>query len=32
MNAFNTFKPFKSFNPLPLFLPRVAGEDEKEGD
>jgi hypothetical protein len=28
---FQSFKPFKTFNPPPLFLPRVAGEDEGDG-
>jgi hypothetical protein len=29
--TFNSFKKFKSFKPPPLFLPRVAGEDEGGG-
>jgi hypothetical protein len=28
---FKTFKPFKSFKPPPLFLPRDAGENEGGG-
>jgi hypothetical protein len=31
VSPFKTFKSFKSFNPPPLVLPRVAGEDEGEG-